>query len=155
MRMRCIVSLLLAAALTLAYAQPSSLHADENSVATAEIKALELKLAELTVHADWDEYAKNLASDYIHVPETGPPENKDEAMSGLRDVKRKIILREMEPEDLAIYIYGDTAVCSATFTITLRGSGQVKTRLTRETDIFVKRNGQWWLVAGQNTAPGK
>jgi hypothetical protein len=37
----------------------------------------------------------------------------------------------------------------------VRDSGQVKTRHTRVTDAFVKRDGQWSLVARQETAIGK
>ena len=73
----------------------------------------------------------------------------------VRDVKRKIIVMEMEPADLAIRIYGDTAVSNAEFTITVRDSGQVKSRRTRLTDVFVKRDGQWCLVAGQETPIAK
>jgi ketosteroid isomerase-like protein len=137
------------------YAQQPDVHSDANPVAEGEIKALELKMAELIVRGDWDEYAKHLASDYLHTRENGHVENKNEAIASLRGVKRKIIVMEMEPEDHAIHIYGDTAVSSAELTVTVRDSGQVTTHLTRETDIFVKRNGQWWLVAGQSNMIGK
>jgi hypothetical protein len=136
-------------------AQQPGVHADANSVVEDEIKKLELKMAELIVRGDWDEYANHLAFNYFHTRENGRIENKDEALTSLRDVKRKIIVMEMEPASLAIRIYGDTAVSNAEFTITVRDSGQVKSRLTRETDTFVKRDGQWWLVAGQDTAIGK
>jgi hypothetical protein len=44
---------------------------------------------------------------------------------------------EMEP-DLVIHIYGDTAVCSAEFTLRVRENGQVNSRRSRPGDIFVK-----------------
>jgi ketosteroid isomerase-like protein len=144
-------------------AQQPGVHADANPIAEGEIKALELKMAELIVRGDWDEYANHLASDYLHIRENGHVENKDEAIANLRgvqgnvqhDAKRKIIIMEMESTDLAMHIYGDTAVSSAEFTITVRNSGQVTTHLTRETDIFVKHDGQWLLVAGQDAMVGK
>jgi len=131
------------------------MHADANPTAAGEIKALELKLAGLIIRGDWDEYAKYLAPDYLHTRYNGQVENKDEALASLRDVKRKIIVMEMEPADLVIRIFGDTAVANAEFTITVRDSGQVKSRRTRLTDVFVKRDGQWCLVAGQETPIGK
>ena len=149
-----IITALLALSLALCAQQPGA-HADANSVAEGEIKALELKLAELIVHGDWDEYEKHLASDYLHTRDNGHVESKDEALGSLRDVKRKIIVMEMEPADLAIRIYGDTAVSNAEFTTSARENGQVKTRRTRRTDIFVKRDGQWRLVARQETVIGK
>jgi len=131
------------------------MHADANPTAAGEIKALELKLAGLIIRGDWDEYAKYLAPDYLHTRYNGQVENKDEALASLRDVKRKIIVMEMEPADLVIRIFGDTAVANAEFTITVRDSGQVKSRRTRLTDVFVKRDGQRCLVAGQETPIGK
>jgi len=129
----------------------ADVRADANSAAEGEVKTLELKLAELIVSGDWDEYAKHLASDYFYTRENGHVESRDEALASLRDIKRKIIVMEMEPADLVIHIYGDTAVSSAEFTITVRDSGQVRVRLTRLNHVFVKRDGQWCLVAGQST----
>ena len=149
-----IVTVLLALSLALSAQRPGA-RADANPVAEGEIKALELKLAELLVHGDWDEYAKHLASDYLHTRENGHVESTDEALASLRDVKRKIIVMEMEPSDLAVRIYGDTAVSNAEFTTSVRDSGQVKTRRSRQTDVFVKRDGQWYLIAGQDTMIGK
>jgi ketosteroid isomerase-like protein len=136
-------------------AQASDLRADANPAVEAEIKALELKLTALIVSADWEEYAKHLASDYLHTRENGQVESKDETIASLRDVKRKVIVMEMEPSSLAIRSYGDAAISSAEFTIRVRESGQVKSRRTRHTDVFVKRDGQWWLVAEQATLIGK
>jgi hypothetical protein len=154
MRKAFIITILLAWSIALTSQQPGT-RADANPVAKGEIKALELKLAELIVRADWDEYEKHLASDYLHTRDNGHVESKDEAMANLRDVKRKIIVMEMEPADTEIRVYGDTAVSNVEFTTSARETGQVKTRRTRRTDIFVKRDGQWSLVAGHDTMIGK
>jgi hypothetical protein len=153
MRKAFTITMLLAWSIALTAQQPSA-HADANPITEGEIKALEFKLAGLIVRGDWDEYAKHLASDYLHTRDNGQVESRDDAMASLRDVKRKIIVMEMEP-DLAIRIYGDTAVSNAEFTTSVRESGQIKTRRTRQTDVFVKRDGQWCLVAGQATIIGK
>jgi hypothetical protein len=149
-----IITVLLALSLALSAQQPGA-HADANPTAEGEIKALELRLAGLIVRADWDEYEKHLASDYLHTRDNGHVESKDEALASLRDIKRKIIVMEMEPADVAIRIYGDTVVSNAEFTTSVRESGQVKTRRTRQTDVFVKRDGQWYLIAEQGTMIGK
>jgi ketosteroid isomerase-like protein len=154
MRRVFITTLLLALSIALAAQQPG-VHADANPAAEGEIKALELRLAELIVHGDWDEYAKHLASDYLHTRDTGHVEGKDEALASLRDVNRKVIVMEMEPADLAIHIYGDTAVSNAEFTIRVRDNGQVKGRRTRLGSVFVRRDGQWCLIAEQGTTIGK
>src|ERR1700682_2013770 len=120
-----IITILLVLSLVLSAQQPGA-HADANPTAEAEIKALELKLAELIVRADWDEYEKHLASDYLHTRDNGHVESKDEALASLRDIKRKIIVMEMEPADLAVRSYGDAAVSNAEFTTSVRESGQGK-----------------------------
>lgn len=137
------------------FAQQPPVHADASPAAEAEIKALEVKLAALIVHADWDEYAKHLAADYLHTRDNGHVESKDEALASLRDPKRTVIVMEMEPSDAVIRIYGDTAVSNAEFTTRVRESGQVKSRRVRLTDIFIKRDGQWSLIAEQETIIGK
>ena len=154
MRKIFIITFFLAVSAPLTAQQPG-VHADANPAAAGEIKAMELKLAGLIVRGDWDEYAKYLAPDYLHTRYNGQVESKDEALASLRDVKRKIIVMEMEPADLAIRIYGDTALANAEFTVTVRDSGQVKSRRTRLTDVFMRRDGQWCLVAGQETPIGK
>jgi Domain of unknown function (DUF4440) len=136
-------------------AQQLSAREGSNSAAEGEIKSLDLKLADLIIRGDWDEYAKQLASDYLHTRENGQLENKDEALASLRDPKRKIIVMEMEPATFAVRIYGDTAIANAEFTITVRDSGQVKSRRSRLSEVFIKRDGQWWLVAEQGTTIGK
>ncbi len=136
-------------------AQEPAVRADANPSADSEIKALELKLSDLVVRGEWDEYAKHLAPDYLHTRDNGQVEGKDEALASLRDVKRKIIFVEAEPADFTIHNYGDTAVSNAQLTVTVRDSGQVKTRVSRQTQVFVKRDGLWLLVAGQDTTIGK
>jgi ketosteroid isomerase-like protein len=137
------------------HAQQPAMHADANAVAEGEIKALESKLADLIVHGEWDEYANHLASDYLHTRDSGQVENKDQTLAALRDVKRKIIVMELEPSDLMIHIYGDTAISNAEFTVRVRDNGQVIGRRLRVTDVFIKREGQWYVVSGQETRIGK
>jgi ketosteroid isomerase-like protein len=136
-------------------AQQPGVHDGANPSAEGEIKALDLKLADLIIRGDWDEYAKVLTSDYLRTRENGQLENKDEALASLRDPKRRIIVMEMEPASFLVRIYGDAAIANAEFTITVRDSGQVKSRRSRLADVFVKRDGQWRLVAEQGTTIGK
>jgi ketosteroid isomerase-like protein len=152
-RKRLIITVLLTLSTAVGAQQPD-VHADKHPAAEDEVKALVLKLADLIVRGEWDEYAKHLASDYLHTRDNGQVEYKDEALAGLRDDRRKIIVKEMEP-DLAIRIYGDVAVSSAEFTIRIRENGQVKSQRSRQTDVFVKREGEWYLIAEQGTTIGK
>lgn len=127
---------------------------ESNAASEAEVKAFVAKVADSIVKGDWEDYAQHLAPDYLRTDYDGRVMNKEEALARLRDPLRKIIVMEAEP-DQRVRIYGDTAISSAGFTISVRDSGQVRTRVIRTTDVLVKRDGQWYLVAEQATAVGK
>ena len=137
-----------------AVGQAAGPRADSNPAAEAEVKALISKMAEMVVKGDWDGYAQRLAPDYLRTDYSGQVENKDEALAHLRDPQRKIIIMEMEP-DRRIYIYGDSAISNAEFTISVRESGHVKTHRVRMTDVLAKHDGEWYAVAEQASAIGK
>lgn len=138
---------------SLAMAQ-SAPRADSNSAAEAEVKSFVSQMAEMIVKADWDGYTQRLTPDYLRTDYDGRWMNKDEAIARLRDPQRKIIVMEAESGQ-RVRIYGDTAISSTGFTISVRDSGQVRTRIIRLTDVLIKRDGQWFLVAEQATAVGK
>jgi hypothetical protein len=129
------------------------LRAKGKSGVEEELKTVELRLANLIVHGDWDEYEKHLTAGYMRVAADGKLENKDEVMSDFRKGSRKIIV--MEPEDLHVRIYGETAVMQGHLTTSVRESGRVSTRNERFTAVFVRRVGQWLLAAEQETPMGK
>lgn len=138
-----------------AAAQPGAARADTNPAAEAEIRALELKLAEWIVHGQWEEYGQHLAVDYLHTAYDGHVQGKEEALAALRDEHRKIVVMELEPADQRVRVYGDTALSNAELAISVRESGQLKSRRVRLTDVFIRRDGQWYLVAEQSTPIGK
>jgi hypothetical protein len=140
--------------LRLSAAQSPGPHADSDSAVEADVKALVSQMAGMIVKADWNGYAQRLAPDYLRTSYDGRVVNKDEALASLRDPQRKIIVMEIEP-DQRVRLYGDSAVSSTEFTISVRESGHLKTRLIRMTDVLVKREGQWYVVAEHATAIGK
>ncbi len=131
-----------------ALAQPAVVHADANPAAEAEIRVLDSKLAEWIVRGQWDEYSQHLAADYLNTSYNGHVENKEEALAALRDEHRKIIVMEPEPEDQVVRVYADTAVFNSEFTVAVRESGQLKSRRIRLIHVFVRREGQWYLIVG-------
>lgn len=138
-----------------ALAQLATVQADANFAAEAEIKSLELKLADWIVQGQWDEYGQHLGADYLHTGYNGHVENREQALAALRDEHRKIIVMELEPADQFVRIYGDMAIFNGEFTVSVRELGQLKTRRIRATDTLVRREGKWCLVAGQTTSIGK
>jgi len=134
-------------------AQATGAQPGVNAATEEEIKALETKLADLMVHGAWDEYEKLLAPDYAGITYNGKLENKEGAMLGLRNGPRKVIV--MEPEDLHVRTYGETAVLQGQLTIWARESGRVSTKVERFTEVFVRQDGHWHLAAMQETPASK
>lgn len=133
--------------------QSTSRSQDASSIAEDEIKKEELKRADLIVHDKWDEYETYLAPDYTRVSSDGTLNNRKEVMSGFRDGPKKIIVRE--PDDLLVRMYGETAILQGQRTSWVRESGRVKTRRERFTEVLVKRDGRWLVVAEHETTVGK
>jgi len=119
----------------------------------AEIKTLELRLSDLVVHGNWDEYEKHLAPDYTRIASHGKLLNKEDVMADFRTGPRKIIV--MEPEELQIRIHEGDAILQGQLTTSVRESGRVTTRVERFTHVFVKKDGEWLLAAEQETTIGK
>jgi ketosteroid isomerase-like protein len=131
--------------------QTNSVHADQNAAAETEIKALETDLAKLVVSADRDGYAKHLAADYLNVREDGVTETREDVLHQFSDAKHKIIFMEPDTAKMTIHVYGDTAIASAEFSLTGRELGQVRQHTRLLTHVFLKRGGEWVLIAGQAT----
>lgn len=117
------------------------------------IKAFNLKLAQWIVQGNWDEYEKQLTSDFTRISADGKFTDKKSALSELREGPRKIIV--MEPEELHVRIYRDSAILQGRLTTSFRDAGRVSTRKERFTEVFVKQDGQWLLASEQETAIGK
>lgn len=137
----------------LASAQEHLLQRDDNVHGTEDIKVLELKVSELVVQADWVALSKLLSSDYVRTLADGHSENREQTMATFQSGEPKIVA--MIPEEIEVRIYGDTAISTGKLTLTARQENKVRERHSRFTDVFIRRNGQWFLVATQTTPAGK
>jgi|SRR5690348_15295833 Domain of unknown function (DUF4440) len=118
----------------------------------ADLKQVELDLAQMLVHADWDHYAPRLTDDYLRINFNGTEQNKQETLNYLRSGPSKIL--DLAPENLTVRFYGDTAVVNGRLTAVQRINGRVVTTFTNFTDVFTKRDAQWLLTTSQfTTAP--
>ena len=129
-----------------AWAAPPS--ADRNDVAVAEVKALELHLANLLVSRDFDGYEKYLAADYTRIDPNGVVETRAQVMAGFRTSSPD---KSMDPTELDVKVYSDTAILTGKLSVTNSGG----THLGRFRKVFIHRSGKWFLVSLQGVAlPG-
>jgi len=127
------------------------MRADGNSGAQEEVKKAELDLAQMIVKGEWDQYAAYLMDDYEHTSTVS--ESKAQWLERLRSGADKVL--DLAPEELMVRVYGDTAILSGHFTLVQRKNGRVDTFFTRETEVFLRRNGRWMLAAEHATSMGK
>lgn len=134
-----LISILIATSVPASAAVPS---ADPDAAAEAEIKALELHLAQLLVSREFDEYEKYLAADYTRINANGVVETREQVLAGFRASTGGY---SMQPTDLVVKIYGDTAILTGTLTV----ASAEATRMSRFRKVFIRRDGRWFLVSLQ------
>jgi ketosteroid isomerase-like protein len=143
MSMRFTCMTLLVAVSSWAQTAGSGIVCDRSPAAEVEVKTLELQLCDLLVRGDLDSYARHVADDYVRTGPDGSLAGKDEVLRALH--KNRIVA--MEPRDIRIRVYGDTAVLSVDLLWKQeRGAGPVALR-SRITKTFVKRAQGWILLA--------
>lgn len=130
----------------------SQSQSDANSV-EEQIKELERAFAKALSHASAENAAKAVdkyeADDIVTTDAAGRVTDKsqDKAMFGSNDVKYE----SLTMSDMNVRVYGDVAVVTGTSTGKLTFKGHPYSGTYRATDVWVKRNSNWQLVAQQDT----
>jgi ketosteroid isomerase-like protein len=128
-------------------AQPG-IHAVADSVAMAEIEALEYQLIDLLDRRDLDAYASHLAEDYVRVNAAGQVDSKESVLDRFRSDSGGNTWTSI-PSDMNVRIYGDTAILS--FVLTIERDGEIAQR-SRVVKVFVRGDSRWIMVHNQGTA---
>ena len=124
-----------------------------------EIRQLEAQLSRAVVTGDRAFYERVFAEDFTHTSHSGKfktraewmAENKFENRQGKPDAG-KTVYEAFEVDDLAVRIYGDTAVVSGRSTPKGRtAKGEPMRGQYRFLRVWVKRHGTWRVVAFQGT----
>lgn len=146
MRPLCCASILLLMGIPIASESSKSIHADKAPNAEEEIKSLEAKLTEQILSGN-PAYGDTLAEDYVLIRDDGSVHTKSEMTSRFtaRDPANRI--EALQPSNLNIRIYGDTAVMNFELNWTQTVNGRRLAAHSRLTKVFIKRDGHW--VHGQ------
>src|SRR5262249_28181135 len=123
--------------------------------AEREIRALEAKLSEAVIAGDRAFFERVLAADFTHTSHSGQfksraqwmAENKFENRPG-RPQPGKTHYQSFDVEDLAVRIYGETAVVTGrSIPRGTTAKGEPICGRYRYLRVWVKRAGQWQVVA--------
>lgn len=122
------------------------------------IEKLEAQLNEAVVKGDLHFFDQTFAEDFTHTSHAGVFRTKAQWMANHRRETGKPApspYDSFEVDDLSVRVYGDTAVVTGRSTPRGRDSkGQAITGRFRFTRVWVKRSGQWQVVAFQGTRIG-
>jgi len=138
--------MILGLAFTLAFSQASS------STATAqELERIEQRLVATWKANDCSGWGAMLAPDWSVIHITGAVITKAEALK-MCEAPRQIG-EDHKIDDLSVRAFGDAAVVTGRTTVTLGGVNP-GTLTLRFTDVFVRREGRWKVVASHATRLG-
>jgi ketosteroid isomerase-like protein len=151
------VPLALLAAAAAALAQGAATFGEGGSRDEQEVRGLEEQLAKAVVRGDREFFDRNLADDFTHTSHTGAFKTRAQWMaeskfSDARQEPGATRYDAFEVDQLAVRVYGDTAVVTGRSTpkgTTAKG-GPI-TGQFRFLRVWVKRQGRWQAVAFQGT----
>jgi ketosteroid isomerase-like protein len=113
------------------------------------VMSIEKEMLDALLKGDSSALERYLADSYVSTGPDGSVEDKAQNIADLKSGDLK--LQSATLDDPKVRVYGDTAI--VTYASADKGTykGKDITGKTRWTDVFVKRNGRWQLVASQGS----
>lgn len=117
--------------------------------AAEEVRQLEERRFAAMVRADVKALGPMLADDLTYGHSSGELETKAQFLAGLSSGNLRY--RVIRPSTIDVRVYGDVAVGTGMAEIEATAGGQELAVTLRYTDVYVKRDGRWQMVAWQST----
>lgn len=143
------LALLVAATSPFAYGQTNVRGNSRNSKVEQEIRKLEREWFESYVRGDRAAFDRIVADDAVMTYGNGKVGNKSEAIAEIKAPADSSY--SLTSDDVQVRVYGDTAIVTGRVTESGTFNGRNVNSQSRYTDVWVKRNGRWQVVAAQNT----
>jgi len=133
--------------------QSQALGQNKSSKIQADLLNLEKGFAQAIVKNDAEAIGRFLADDWIIIDPDGGMIDRSRFLAV---IKSGTLSHEiMESDDVAVRIYGDTAIVTGVTTSKGKFMGHDFTTRERATDILVKQKGQWHCAFSQLTRISK
>jgi uncharacterized protein (TIGR02246 family) len=114
-----------------------------------QIKALQAQLTQAFLKSDTTFFEKYFADDYTAIYAAGKLYTKAQVIENFKSGATKY--ESIDEREAKIRTYGDTAVVNSLFSVKGVTNGKPFSGDIRNTRVWVKQNGDWKLVAFQNT----
>ncbi len=135
-----IATLLLAGVASTAAQSPTSNRTEQ------ELKRLTREVSDSALRGDKAVAERYLADKYIETDGFGKVATRAKVLANYPGVPASM-KATMDLEDIQVHVYGDTAVVSTRGVMHLEANGQKITNSYRITDIWMRRNAGWQLIA--------
>ena len=135
-----IATLLLAGVASTAAQSPTSNRTEQ------ELKRLTREVSDSALRGDKAVAERYLADKYIETDGFGKVATRAKVLANYPGVPASM-KATMDLEDIQMHVYGDTAVVSTRGVMHLEANGQKITNSYRITDIWMRRNAGWQLIA--------
>jgi len=114
----------------------------------ASLKAAEQQLADAFKNRDLDALGRILDEQFIFTDDNGQASNKAKYIEAVLKI---IQVESFTLDEMSVRVFGDTGIVAGRWTGKLTVQGKTSESAVRFTDTFVKRLGQWRVVASQIT----
>lgn len=114
-----------------------------------EIRRQEARRFEAIVRGDVAALEQILSDDLTYTHATGVFETKAEFIGKMKSGQLKY--EAFAPEDIRVRVYGTTGVVTGLARVKVQVKGEPLSFQLRFTDVYVKKDGRWQMVAWQAT----
>ena len=124
-------------------------HAQSPSADAEAVKAAELRRFEVMTTRDYKALETLLADDLVYTHSSASVDTKASYLESL--TSGRVTYKTIAPRDVKVRIYGTTAIVNGEAAMTVDSNGQALVNTLRFTDVWVKRDNRWQMVAWQST----
>lgn len=110
-----------------------------------EIEALESQWRDALLQNDVAALGRLLADDYLGINPNGTLETKADVLAARRTGQVRI--SALDPENVKIHVYGETAVVTSRVDVRGQSSGRDISGFYHYTRVYSRREGQWKIVS--------
>ena len=136
---------------TFAAAQSTDKSKEKPSKTEAELMRIERDIGDANVRRDKAFFERVEADEFVFTDSGGGITTKAEDVASLDKPAGEFKLVSYVADEMKVRVYGKTAVVTGRATMTLRGKDREVVNRSRFTDVFVKRDGRWQIVAGHSS----
>jgi hypothetical protein len=133
------------------FAQTNSKTNKKPNKIEAELMQIERDIGDANIRRDKAYFERIEADEFVFTDSGGGLTTKAEDVGSLDKPAGEFKLVSYVVDNMNVRIYGKTSVVTGITTTTSRGKDREVTGKNRFTDVFVKRDGRWQLVAGHSS----